>query len=113
MRPTNCNQYPQLNVLRQDRGVLEARVLQMAAEHDMPTAAQLLDEAPPHIKNRRFWHYFSPKRRRKVEWGEVRRSEAIALEQYFPLYVLVLVLVMLVLVLSLLYTDTVRWYTRL
>lgn len=44
----------------------------VAVENNMPTTEELLRDAPAHVKNRRFWHYFSPKRRRKIEWGEVR-----------------------------------------
>lgn len=57
--------------LREVRSGLEARVKSVAQTHDLPSPEKLKAEAPALYKTRRFWRYFSPKRRRKMEWGEV------------------------------------------
>ncbi|CAN0138215.1 unnamed protein product, partial [Scytosiphon promiscuus] len=57
--------------LREIRSGLEKRVKGTAEEHKLPSPETLKAEAPALYKTRRFWRYFSPKRRRKMEWGEV------------------------------------------
>ncbi|CAN0205105.1 unnamed protein product [Pylaiella littoralis] len=57
--------------LREVRRGLEVRVKATAEEHDLPSPETLKADAPALYKTRRFWRYFSPKRRRKMEWGEV------------------------------------------
>eukprot|EP00752_Nemacystus_decipiens_P011720 g10401.t1 len=57
--------------LREVRRGLEARVKSAAEYHNLPSPETLRAEAPALYKTRRFWRYFSPKRRRKMEWGEV------------------------------------------
>ena len=61
----------QVEGLREVRRKLEARVKVMAEEQKLPSPETLLADAPLFYKTRRFWRYFSPKRRRKTEWGEV------------------------------------------
>lgn len=62
----------QVDGLREVRRKLEVRVKAMAEEQNLPSPESLLEDAPLFYKTRRFWRYFSPKRRRKTEWGEVR-----------------------------------------
>lgn len=62
-----------VEMLREVRGNLEPRVRKMARENNVPSPDTLLAEAPEFYKTRRFWRYFSPKRRRKMVWGEVRK----------------------------------------
>ena len=70
--------------LREVRKGLEARVKSAAEYHNLPSPETLKAEAPALYKTRRFWRYFSPKRRRKMEWGEVSavwgpRSASVAI----------------------------------
>ena len=69
--------YYQVDSLREVRRKLEARVKVMAEEQNLPSPETLLADAPLFYKTRRFWRYFSPKRRRKTEWGEVSERETI------------------------------------
>ncbi|CAB1106134.1 unnamed protein product [Ectocarpus sp. CCAP 1310/34] len=66
------NAWVELSTLlfRQGQG-LEARVKATAQEHSLPSPGTLKAEAPARYKTRRFWRYFSPRLRRKMEWGEV------------------------------------------
>lgn len=67
--------FDQVDDLREVRRKLEARVKVMAVEQKLPSPETLLADAPLFYKTRRFWRYFSPKRRRKTEWGEVSDRE--------------------------------------